>query len=31
MARSMRKQFVADLETLKTMLEGGIAEEAATS
>lgn len=30
LARTMKKQFVADLETLKTMLEGGIAEETVT-
>jgi uncharacterized protein YndB with AHSA1/START domain len=31
LARTMKKQFVADLETLKTLLEGGIAEELAPS
>ena len=31
LVRTMRKQFVADLETLKTLLESGIATEAATS
>jgi carbon monoxide dehydrogenase subunit G len=28
-ARTMKKQFAADLETLKTLLEGGIAEDSA--
>jgi hypothetical protein len=31
LASTMKKQFVADLETLKTMLESGIASEAATT
>jgi uncharacterized protein YndB with AHSA1/START domain len=31
LARSMKKQFVADLETLKTLLEGGVATEASSS
>jgi uncharacterized protein YndB with AHSA1/START domain len=31
LARSMRKQFVADLETLKTILESGIATERTTT
>jgi uncharacterized protein YndB with AHSA1/START domain len=31
LARTMKKQFVADLETLKTLLESGIAEETVTS
>lgn len=31
LARTMKKQFVADLETLKTLLESGIAEESVTS
>lgn len=31
LARSMKKQFIADLETLKTMLENGIAAEPTTS
>ena len=31
MARTMKKQFAADLETLKTSLESGISTQAATS
>lgn len=31
LARSMKKQFVADLETLKTILESGVATEPVTS
>lgn len=31
LARTMKKQFIADLESLKTMLESGIAEETVTS
>lgn len=31
MARSMKKQFAADLESLKTLLESGIATETASS
>lgn len=31
LARSMKKQFVADLETLKTILESGVVEGALTS
>ena len=31
LARTMKKQFEADLETLKTILESGIATEAVTS
>jgi uncharacterized protein YndB with AHSA1/START domain len=31
LARSMKKQFVADLETLKTILESGVAEDAVTT
>jgi len=31
LARTMQKQFAADLETLKTMLESGIATEAVTT